>query len=761
MLSKHNGSRAYKREHERFASKGGARMPFSGASAWHCSGCAAVNGSERESCFACGQARRADNDEDELVALLHGRYRLLQVLGSGGFAVVYRAADLQQAGKAVAIKQISLSGLSPQEMRDATDTFNREVQALMALQHPHLPHLRHHFSDQDRYYLVMDLLQGQSLDHYLVTATQARRSLLPLSEVLALALQLCSALGYLHQREPPIIFRDLKPANIMRSPGGHFSLIDFGIARQFKPGQVRDTMPLGSPGYAAPEQYGRAQTTPRSDIYGLGALLHFLLSGTDPVDRPLHFAPLSLGEDAPRRELAELVMQMVELDASQRPQSIEEVGTRLQGLKMQIETLAGGTRDHAFGAQSTETELRRDAAPYQEPLVAQRLEARNASRRRFLLAGLTASAALALGAGASLFRPRLFPAAPLRPRLFPAALHWVREFDQGNLVTTVAWSPDGHLFAAGGATNHITVWRTSDGQELTRLAGPDSHAWTWSIAWSPHSRSVASTWNSAWSGNRVRIWNVPSDEHTALWPHERDLILQGQDPALGIENWWPMVIAWSPDGTRLAVGDSSGGLHVVNPSNGQVLRVLQTSGSKSGIPVSSLAWSPDGTSIVALDVAAGVRGRYAIWNTTTGKAMLLPSPNANVIPMWTNHGTAVGWSLDGTTIAASGEGNILVWQWNEKGGGWEHARSIPNPPWMNALTWSPDSQRFATADEKHPVIRIWRASTGQQLGSYSVNPPQINWPYDDGEIRALAWGPDGKHVLSGDEDGRVLLWVVR
>jgi len=722
-------------------------MPFSSASQWHCSGCAAVNGSERQRCFACGQARKVDNDEDELVDLLHGRYRLLQVLGSGGFGVVYRAADLQQAGKAVAIKQISLSGLSPQEMSDATDTFNREVQALMALHHPHLPHLHHHFSDQDHSYLVMDLLQGQSLDHYLVTATQARRSPLPLSEVLAIALQLCSALGYLHQREPPIIFRDLKPANIMRSPQGHLCLIDFGIARRFKPGQARDTMPLGSPGYAAPEQYGRAQTTPRSDIYGLGALLHFLLSGTDPADRPLHFAPLSLGEDSPQRELAELVMQMVELDASQRPQSIAEVGTRLQGLKMQIETLAVITRDHAFGAQSTETELRRDAAPYQEPLVAQRLDKRNASRRRFLLAGLAAGAALAVGAGASLFRPRLFPAPP-----------WEREFDLDNSVSIVAWSPDGHLFAAGGE-KQIIVWRTSDGQELTRLSGLDSDSGTSSIAWSPQNRYVASTWYSGWIGNFVRIWKVPSDEHTSLWPHERDLILHGHIPALYS---WPMVIAWSPDGTRLAVGDASGGLQVVNPYNGQVLRVLQPSQSEPVSPVSSLAWSPDGTSIVAIDVAAGCR--YAIWNTTTGKAMLLPSPNwIPIHPGWVINFPALGWSPDGTTIAADNRGIIHVWQWNEQEGGWEHARSIANPSGSSALTWSPDSQRFATADSNNTIIRIWRASTGQQIGSYSANPPQ-NYTltrYDFTEFLALAWAPDGKHLLSGDTYGRVLLWVVR
>jgi WD40 repeat protein len=719
-------------------------MPFSGASQWHCSGCAAVNGSERQSCFACGQARRADNDEDELVDLLHGRYRLLQVLGSGGFAVVYRAADLQQSGKAVSIKQISLSGLSPQEMIDATDTFNREVQALMSLHHPHLPRLHQHFSDQDHYYLVMDFLEGQSLDHYLVTANHARRSLLPLSEVLTIALQLCSALGYLHQCEPPIIFRDLKPANIMRSPRGHLYLIDFGIARQFKPGQARDTMPLGSPGYAAPEQYGAAQTTPRSDTYGLGALLHFLLSGTDPADRPLYFAPLSLGEDPPRRELAKLVMQMVELDASKRPQSIDEVGTWLLGLKMQIEMFAVVTRDHAFGAQRAEKEPRRDASPYQEPLLAQRLEARNASRRRFLLAGLTSCAALALGAGAFLFRPRLFPAAP----------PWVRELDMDGTINTVTWSPDSSAFAAGGSGSQVTIWRASDGQVLAALLPPTSPAGVWSLAWSLDSQYLAVAW-----GGRVSIWKAQVVNDFSLWHQQRVLLISSDS------SFWPTRVAWSPDGTRLAVGDSVGGLHLWNPSTGQMLGVLQATQSN---PYANPAWSPDGTRIVALDVTAA-GAKYAIWDAATGKAMLLPSPNG--IPVsggWSgpSNSMALGWSPDGTTIAASDGGYVHVWQWNKKGGGWEYVRTISNPSWINALTWSPDSQRFATADNIN-TIRIWHASTGQQPGSYSVNPPQISCPPDmhtpcyDAEIFTLAWAPDGKHLLSGDGVGRVLLWAVQ
>src|SRR5205823_7485733 len=113
-----------------------------------------------------------------------------------------------------------------------------------------------------------------------------------LSEVLNIGIQLCTVLHYLHSQQPAIVFRDLKPANIMRTSTGQLYLIDFGIARYFKPGQAKDTVALGSPGYAAPEQYGKAQTTPRADIYSLGAVLHQLLTTRDPSEAPFRFIAL-------------------------------------------------------------------------------------------------------------------------------------------------------------------------------------------------------------------------------------------------------------------------------------------------------------------------------------------------------------------------------------------------------------------------------------------------------------------------------------
>ncbi len=137
-----------------------------------------------------------------------------------------------------------------------------------------------------------------------------------MKEVLDIGVQLCNVLNYLHTRQPPIIFRDLKPDNVLRTADGQLYLIDFGIARHFKPGQARDTIAFGSPGYAAPEQYGKAQTGPSADIYSLGVILHQMLTGDDPSLKPFFFAPLFMR--APNR-LQLLLNRMLNMDASKRP----------------------------------------------------------------------------------------------------------------------------------------------------------------------------------------------------------------------------------------------------------------------------------------------------------------------------------------------------------------------------------------------------------------------------------------------------------
>lgn len=254
--------------------------------------------------------------------LLKQRYHILQVIGKGGMGAVYIAQDTQLGNRLVAVKEMSQSQLSAQELQGAIEAFKSEAYMLAELQHPNLPSIHDYFEEAGRWYLVMSFIQGETLEHYVSRAPHHR---LPLEEVLQTGRTLCDVLNYLHTHQPPIIFRDLKPSNIMRTPDGHMYLIDFGIARHFKPGQAKDTAYYGSMGYSPPEQYGRAQTTERSDIYSLGATLYECLSGYEPSASPFRLPPLqSLVPTLPER-LVRLITQMLELDESKRPSSVKEV----------------------------------------------------------------------------------------------------------------------------------------------------------------------------------------------------------------------------------------------------------------------------------------------------------------------------------------------------------------------------------------------------------------------------------------------------
>jgi len=260
-------------------------------------------------------------------SLLKQRYRVLSPIGQGGMGAVYEAEDTQLGNRKVALKEMRQSGLSPQEIKDAADAFRQEALLLAGLQNPHLPNIYDHFSEFGRWYLVMSFIHGETLEAYLGKAGGGR---LPLEEALQVGIQLCTVLGYLHTQQPPIIFRDLKPANIMHTADGHIYLIDFGIARLFKPGQARDTSTYGSMGYAAPEQYGKAQTTPQSDIFSLGVVLHQLLTGYHPSSSPFRFPALAVTGQVFPVELVALVEQMHNLDDTNRPVSILVVKQKLQ-----------------------------------------------------------------------------------------------------------------------------------------------------------------------------------------------------------------------------------------------------------------------------------------------------------------------------------------------------------------------------------------------------------------------------------------------
>ena len=310
----------------------------------YCTTCGAVHRPQAKFCIVCGRSLQgtlppplptgestSNTNTGMLVAthLLKHRYRILNQLGQGGMGAVYKAEDTQLGNRLMAVKEMSQSSLSPQELIEATNAFKNEALLLAGLMHPNLPRIYDHFTDGGRWYLVMDFIAGETLADHL---DQVQEGSLRVDEVLDIGIQLCTVLDYLHNRQPPIIFRDLKPVNVMLTPDGHLYLIDFGIARHFKPGQAKDTEPLGTVGYAAPEQYGKVQTSASADIYSLGATLHQLLSGNDPSENPLQFAPL---HQAGSSRLEALIMQMVETNKDKRPTSMTAVKQELQSIRMQ------------------------------------------------------------------------------------------------------------------------------------------------------------------------------------------------------------------------------------------------------------------------------------------------------------------------------------------------------------------------------------------------------------------------------------------
>lgn len=279
------------------------------------------------------------------------RYLILNVAGRGGMSAIYQALDTQANRRRVAIKEMSQENLDNVERQEAMDRFEQEARLLGTLSHPNLPRIYDAFGAGGRSFLVMDYIDGKNLLQLLHEAGQP----LPIDQVLHYADQLCDVLAYLHGHNPPIIFRDLKPTNVMATQEGRVYLIDFGIARFFKEGQPQDTVVLGSPGYAPPEQHGTGQTTPRSDLYALGATLHCCLTNRDPYNSTerFTFAPVRQFNPQVPEALDALVMRLLALDEKQRPASALEVKQALARIRQQMWTQNNSTHVPAMAAPSS------------------------------------------------------------------------------------------------------------------------------------------------------------------------------------------------------------------------------------------------------------------------------------------------------------------------------------------------------------------------------------------------------------------------
>ncbi len=668
-----------------------------------CDTCGAANRVQATFCKACGQPlhisiTHGSTSSSTLTGLLSHqhllkqRYVVLAQVGRGGFGAVYKAADTQFGNRLVAIKEMSQSNMNAQELLEATLSFKREALMLAGLIHPNLPRIYEQFIDNGRSYLVMDFIDGKTLEDHLIDLGHTR---LPIEKTLTIGLQLCDVLSYLHSRQPSIIFRDLKPANVMLTLTGHIYLIDFGIARHFKPGQSKDTTALGSTGYAAPEQYGKSQTTVRADIYSLGATLHQLITGHDPSDSPFTFAPVVLKDTPTLAGLDTLLATMVSVDINKRPATILVVKQELQRLAIQY--------------QQGQLQPLRSTIPsiYQAPTMLPKTPIK-ASK------------------GVSILQ---IP--PMSNMLFACYGHSSR-------VTSLAWSPNGKWLASASYDKTVHVWDATNGKQLTTYK--EHRDRVNALVWSPDSTHLASAsddgtvrvWNAlsgvllvtytghngpvnalAWSpilstyGNALpsQIASAGTDKTVHIWDSS-----QGTNQYI-FRNHTDTVhaVAWSPDGRRVASGGEDRLVLVWYPvkeqpkktffttltsllsSQRDVLKMYSHDGRVNG-----LAWSPDNKYIASASSDHWILIRDALTGITASSYGISRKGMKN----------CVAWAPNGKHIASGGNDKTVdLWSVATKSSSFVYHGHVG---YVTAVAWSPDSTRIASASVDR-TVQVWQA----------------------------------------------------
>ena len=650
-----------------------------GATGVFCIQCGASNPLQAKFCFSCGEAINGQEQAGTARAtdvtamfsaikiadatgqlktgeILRQRYKVLKQIGQGGFGAVYKAEDQELGQRLLAVKEMGQQHLSPQELSAGVEAFKHEALMLAGLRHEHLPRIYDHFMENERWYLVMDYIEGETLEERFA---KSRDGSLPLMMALKIALQLCDVLDYLHTRKPPIIFRDLKPANVILTLQDDVFLIDFGIARHFKPGQARDTIAFGSPGYAAPEQYGKTQTTPRADIYSLGALLHQMLSGVDPSLSPFRFASLTGHDPA----LQHLVTRMLEMDEVRRPGSIGEVRRVLQRVQerpivpahatvhagqllpampaaLQLPTISAAQgpvpvvlHKHHYGvvravawspdsqcvASATEaiirvwdvswnTSVSQNVCSYREHLGEIKHMAWSPNSMR--IASVSEENTVRIWDANSGKTINVYRGDPDLKR---------------NVARVLAWSSDGQLLAAGGS-KYVYLWETTTGRLLAKLRGGLS-SWCSALSWAPRTRVFAAA-----LGKKVMICNLDPGPSVAYYRYNEPI----------------NVVAWSPDGKYLACGGADRTVHVWNMQTARLQGIYR----EHIQPISALSWSPDSRKIVSGSFASNIN----VWDALTGADIISYQAHAGSV-------LTVAWSPDGRSILSGGaDRRVCVWK---------------------------------------------------------------------------------------------------
>jgi serine/threonine protein kinase len=582
--------------------------------------------------------------------VLQNRYRILDIRGVGGMSTVYKSRDLRftSVDRLCAVKEMFNSAEDAKLRQLRLANFQREASLLATLTHSAIPRIFDYFEQQGTIYLVLELIHGDDLE----TLLSQRGSPFDQMQLIDWALALCSVVAYLHNQKPePIIFRDLKPSNIMiRAEDQSLMLVDFGIARTFAP-QQKGTM-IGTEGYAPPEQY-KGIADARGDIYALGATLHHLATGSDPRSE----TPFTFGQRPPRKlnpslapALEELILRCVAYSPNERPQSADDVRHILEGIKYRL----------IADSESPPHQL--DVAP--TPISPKAVEATPANVRERSAGSnmLPAEADEAIDPNATVPIPAVGSNVAADSAL---RLDWslktgdeIRGSASGASGAIYIGSYDGQLYALDESDGSVR-WRFRTQQGIVSRPAPFAEM----VVFGSEDKSIYAVSRSS---GRV-IWSFRTDapvrssplvDERACYVGSDDGYLYRIDRGRGLVTWryktfGPVRSSPASSGQHVLIGSDDGYLYTVHKESGSLVWRYQI-----GAPVMSSPLVHDQVVVVGASDGAirgfGLGDGKVAWTVQTNKPVIA-SPSA-----WGK--TIYVGSADGQMYAIDALSGKLVWK---------------------------------------------------------------------------------------------------